>query len=540
MVSIRTILAEEKRKRAVCMSHQEERVSQPFPENALLEAIRVQEHSVPALLERPEINGVTITGPLTQTCDTAMWLERTPEGGSTLFFSIVDVGSFITPHTTPILDNEAYTRGFTHSTPEKVFVPLLPESLAEGSLSLLEGQSCPTLTLSLPFDASFHLGEPSLHQTFVRSRRRFTYEEVANEMAENHAEFSSLFQDAFFLALELWKARVVNGAIASYDVETGWVTTEDGVRILLEEDKRFVSYIIVQEFTILANHTLASYLAERKQPALYRNHTVQIPPTKATYGPRIGGHGGLHVPAYIHATHPLHSYPDLVNQRVLLASLRGEPSPSTTTELEALSLALNIQEAIIKAAKPEHFLREHYEHLQKRIEEESIDSLDHKQFHSVIRRAAEEHALTPLIEQEIHRRLEQSLLTPNNLYTLVFRYHNSGEEWERIQQAVCYFLQKNPAQAVMLYDRGKQEGKWQILRYDQMINLGSHYQVQVTLHCEGREYTSSSHTALKHARQLAIADALAMIAGVVLPPEAPVLEPWQQLLHLRRSQEPHA
>ena len=523
------------------MSHQEERASQPFLEDALAETLQVQEHIAPALLSRPEVNGVTITGPLTKACNTAMWLERTPQGGYTLFYSIVDVGSFVTSSTTPALDKEASTRGFTHFTAEKVFVPLLPESLAEGSLSLLEGQPCPTLTLSLPFDASFHLGAPSLHQTYVRSRRRFTYEEVANEMVESHAEFSVLFQDAFSLALQLWKARVVNGAIASYDVEMGWVTTEDGVRILLEEDKRFVSYIIVQEFIILANHTLASYLAERKQPALYRNHTVQLPPTKATYGSRIGGHGGVHVPAYIHATYPLHSYADLVNQRILLASLRGEPSPFTTAELETLSLALNRQEAIIKAAKPEQFLRERDEHLQKRIEEEPIASLDHKQFHSVIRRAAEEHVLTPLIEQEIYRRLERTLLKDNDLYTLIFRYHNSGEEWERIQQAVCRFLQKTPAQAAMLYNRGQQEGKWTVVRYDTTQNVRGQFQAHMTLHCEGQNYTSSLHTALRkdRAKYLAFADVLATLVGVVLPPDVPMLEPWEKLLGLR-DQEPHA
>jgi len=297
----------------------------------------------------------------------------------------------------------------------------------------------------------------------------------------------------------------------------------------------------VQEFIILANHTLASYLAERKQPALYRNHTVQLPPTKATYGSRIGGHGGVHVPAYIHATYPLHSYADLVNQRILLASLRGEPSPFTTAELETLSLALNRQEAIIKAAKPEQFLRERDEHLQKRIEEEPIASLDHKQFHSVIRRAAEEHVLTPLIEQEIYRRLERTLLKDNDLYTLIFRYHNSGEEWERIQQAVCRFLQKTPAQAAMLYNRGQQEGKWTVVRYDTTQNVRGQFQAHMTLHCEGQNYTSSLHTALRkdRAKYLAFADVLATLVGVVLPPDVPMLEPWEKLLGLR-DQEPHA
>ena len=504
------------------MSHPQQQTPSPFSETALVEAATLDKRVSSAVLERVEVQGVTIAGPLSNMCDTALWLERTPHGGYTLLVSIVDVGSFVTAHITPSLDDEAYTRGFTHFTAEKVFVPLLPESLAEGGLSLLEGQPCPTLTLSMPFDASFHPSKPDLQKTFVRSRKRFTYRDVDDEMADGRAEFSSLFREAFFLALEVWNARAAHGSLVSYDLETGWVTTEDGVRILLEEDKRFVSYLIMQEFTILANKTLASYLAEQKQPALYRNHVVQVPQAKATYSPNISGHGGLQVPVYLHASHPLHSYPDLVNQRVLLASLREEPSPYTTTELEALSLSLNAQEAIIKAAKPKHFLREYHEHLQKRIEEEPIESLDPKQFHSAIRRAAEEHALTPLIEQEIYRRLELTLLKDNDLYALVFRYHNSGEQWERVHRAVCSFLQHHPEQAAMLYNRGQQEGRWAIIRFDTTQTLRRHFQARLTLACEGQEYSSSVHTAVRkeRAKHLALVDVFASLVGVVLPPLA--------------------
>ena len=169
------------------MSDQEEREQQPFPEDALREVTIVQERIATALLGRPEVNGITINGPLTKACDVAFWLERTPQGGYTLSISLVDVASFINGYTTPALDREAQARAFAHHTPEKVFVPLFPDSLAEGSLSLLEGHPCPTLTLSLPLDTTYHVGEPSFQQTSVTSCKRFTYEEADQEMANTQA-----------------------------------------------------------------------------------------------------------------------------------------------------------------------------------------------------------------------------------------------------------------------------------------------------------------------------------------------------------------
>lgn len=512
------------------LDRQEERVQQPFPEDALAEVSTVQERIAAVLLERFEVGGITINSPLTEACDTAFWLERTPQGGYTLLLSIVDVATFITTNTTPALDSEARRRAFAHHTPEKVFAPLLPDSLAEGSLSLL-GQHCPTLTLTLPIDSSYHVGELSLQQTIVRSRKRFTYEEADQEMAgDTQTAYTSMLQDAYRVALRLWRLRILQGAITTYDLENGWVMTEDGVRILLDADKRYKAYIIEQEFLILANQFLASFLAAAELPALYRNHAVEIPPTKATYGPSISGHGGLNVPVYIRALFPLRSYPDLVNQRILLAHLQREPSLYTVEELEALAIPLNAKEASIKAAKKGHFRSEHDENLQNRREEGPLPDLDQKHFHSVIRRAVEEQGLTPEITQEILRRLAQGDLKDNDLYTLVFRFANNTEEWQPIKEAIFQFLQRSPSYAAMLLNSGQQQGKWNV-RYEELSILPVYFQAQAFLTYEGQTYTSSLHTAGRRdrAKQLAIVDVLSKIAGVVLPsPEVPASESWEE------------
>ncbi len=335
------------------MSDQHERQHEPFSDIALSEANAIDERVSETVLERTEVQGIAIDDVNAKDLDDAFWLEKMPQGGYLLSISIVDVGSFVTPHTTPTIDSEARTRAFTRYSAEKVVMPLLPQKVSQGKLSLLEDQLSPTLTLSIPLDTNLSVGKPSIHVTALRSKR-LTYEEVDHEIEHLQTEFAQLLRDAFHLAQGLWHQRRAKGAFALYDLFSGWVTTEEGVLFSLAQEKRHKAHIIVQEFMILANQVLALFLAERNLPALYRNHTakalvpersalltlleavekypqlitpehiqttVNLVLERAIYAPTIVGHFGLNLPVYIHATSPLRRYSDVVNQRILLATL---------------------------------------------------------------------------------------------------------------------------------------------------------------------------------------------------------------------------
>jgi exoribonuclease-2 len=80
---------------------------------------------------------------------------------------------------------------------------------------------------------------------------------------------------------------------------------------------------VVSEFMIYANSEWARRLAAAEAAAIYRvqsNGKVRMSTVPA-------GHGGLGVQQYIWATSPLRRYVDLVNQRQLLALVRGDPPP---------------------------------------------------------------------------------------------------------------------------------------------------------------------------------------------------------------------
>lgn len=548
------------------MENQQGKQIETFSNAVLAEAAIAAIQASEVIKERESRKGITIDGPTSQDLDDALWLESMPGGGYRLDISIVDVGSLITPILTPALDKEAFQRSCTRYYAEKN-VPMLPELLSEGRLSLLEGQPHPTITISIPFDTHLSPGEPHIQQTCLSSCKRFSYNEVDEDITYPRTEFASMLQDIFRIAQGLLQKRRARGALALYDLYTGWATSEEGNLIQLREGERHKAHIIIQECMILANQAFAQYLAQKGLPALYRNHTANaIAPERSTllhmienvvshpelanperirttinlavgrakYASTVEGHFGLNLPVYIHLTSPLRRYPDLVNQRVLLAALKGDPAPHTKTDLETIATQINAIETSIKDAKKVHFLAEHDEQLQKIVADATeshantsrpLDHFDVKQFHSILRMMASSHVLQPAVEQEIIKRLEEQRLAAHDVFTLVFRFHNSGDAWERIKQATLQWLQSNPHHAISLLMMGQQAQKWEEPLCEVTATGSGNqmlFQAKASVKMEGQYYTSSLHTAPQKelAKQRACTEVIAKIAGIELPSKA--------------------
>ncbi len=557
------------------MAEQHEKQRRSFSEAAQREATAVSERVAEGLTGRPVVQGVTIDAPTSRDLDDAIWLEREAHGGYRLDISIADVGALVTSELTPALDQAAFQRSFTRYFAQGN-APMLPRPLSEDHLSLLEGQPRPTITLSIPFDAKLHQGEPVIRRTALTSSRRLTYQQVDQEIAYPLDDVALMLQDAFRLAKRLFQLRRKRGALALYDLETGWATTEEGVLFQLPTGQRHKAHLIIQECMILANQTLAHYLAERGIPALYRNHaaraiaperkalrellegavihpeqinpervraTVTLALERARYAPTVAGHFGLNLPAYLHATSPLRRYADLVNQRILAAVLREEPLPYTSRDLETIADQANAAEEEMKEAKQAYFRGTYDDQLRGMIASEaqdqetstrSLDELDAGHFHSVLRMAAEAGILRGDVEHEVLRRLEDEGLGAHDLFTVLFRFQPSVEAWERVKQASLAWLQSHPHAAPSLLVMGQQslgwgEPEWETTTRGQARE--GNFQARARLAIAGQQYTSSWHASSQKARakQAAGAELLARIAGVeTTPTDLEALESTQQ------------
>src|SRR5690554_1518371 len=149
-------------------------VVEEFPREVLEAAERAA--ASPDLPKRDErrIDFVTIDPPGAMDLDQALHLERTSDGYR-VRYAIADVAAFVEPGG-PV-DLEAHRRGQTIYCSD-TRVPLHPPALSEAAASLLPGEDRPAYVWDIELDATGARRTASVYRAMVRSRERFTYEEV--------------------------------------------------------------------------------------------------------------------------------------------------------------------------------------------------------------------------------------------------------------------------------------------------------------------------------------------------------------------------
>jgi exoribonuclease II len=90
---------------------------------------------------------------------------------------------------------------------------------------------------------------------------------------------------------------------------------------------------IVSELMIFANVAWADLLAKNSVTGMFRVQGAG----KTRMSSQPGVHEGLNVPGYLWATSPLRRYSDLLNQRQIIATVRGEPPPYAKGSAELLA-----------------------------------------------------------------------------------------------------------------------------------------------------------------------------------------------------------
>lgn len=157
--------------RAIRADHE---VPEGFPADVLAAAEAAAR--TPDLPDRDErdLPFVTIDPPGAMDLDQALHLGRTPDGYR-VRYAIADVAAFVAPGG-PV-DAEAHRRGQTVYCPD-TRVPLHPPTLSEGAASLLPGQDRPAYVWDITLDRDGARRSATVRRALVRSRARFTYEEV--------------------------------------------------------------------------------------------------------------------------------------------------------------------------------------------------------------------------------------------------------------------------------------------------------------------------------------------------------------------------
>jgi exoribonuclease R len=159
-------------------------VRQQFPPEALAEVQAAI--GSPSLPERDEtaLELVTIDPPGSMDLDQAMHIQRDGDGYR-VRYAIADVPAFVRPG--GALDQEVRQRGMTVYCPD-VRVPLHPPELSEGAASLLPDVVRPAYVWDMRLTAEGRRDSAELYRAMVRSRRRYTYAQVQEQVDAGGAE----------------------------------------------------------------------------------------------------------------------------------------------------------------------------------------------------------------------------------------------------------------------------------------------------------------------------------------------------------------
>jgi ribonuclease R len=336
----------------------------------------------------------TIDPVTAQDFDDAVSAEALGEGAWRVWVHIADVSAHVPPGSP--LDGEAYRRGTSVYVPGTV-EPMLPHRLSSDACSLRPQQDRTAVTVEMEFRGA-RVEKASFHRSLIRSDERLDYDRVDRIFAGHETPvppWAEPLDAARAAAAALHGARAQRGALAVESAEPEFLFDADGNVEAARPVEQTEAHRLIEHLMIAANEQVASLLAARGTPTLYRVHErpepaaverlvaqlasldVPTPPVpehmtqqraaelvgeisrlvdahirrtgrgraaltslvlrslkQAHYSPRNLGHAGLQSPRYCHFTSPIRRYPDLVCHRALLSAVGGGEDPPPAAGLE--------------------------------------------------------------------------------------------------------------------------------------------------------------------------------------------------------------
>jgi len=320
--------------------------------------------------------------------DDAISAELLEDGSSRVWVHIADVTAHVPEES--LLDREARRRATSVYVPGAV-EPMLPHALSSDACSLRAGVDRRAVTVELELQGA-ELVRAAFYRSLIRSDECLDYDRVDRIFAghEPAAEpWGEPLRAARTTAASLQSKREQRGALVIDSMEPEVSFDEDGNVSEIRARVQTESHQLIEHLMIAANEAVASLLAQRGVPCLYRVHEPPDPESverlaeqlaslgvatpalpdpmsaaqatelvaaisqkveahvgrtgrgrlalgslvlrslkQAYYSPRNLGHAGLRSTSYCHFTSPIRRYPDIVCHRALLSAVGGgERSP---------------------------------------------------------------------------------------------------------------------------------------------------------------------------------------------------------------------
>ena len=373
---------------ALIRSH---KLYEQFPDEVIAQADKIPQEvsakEIEGRLDLREELAFTIDGADARDFDDAVSITKNGKNYM-LGVHIADVGHYVKYNTH--LEEEAYLRGTSSYFPNLV-LPMLPKALSNGICSLNEGVDRLTLSCIMEVSPKGEVVNYKIAESVIKSKKRFTYDEVF-EILQEKPEACQKFEDfkeSLLLMNELshilTQVKKDNGML-NLDIPECYFELDENEKVrVLQPRERNDAHILIENFMVLANETVAKHYAKIKFPFVYRVHEKptqdkisafiyflnslgiatpeiegEIEPAfvqdllktlegkdfeqtcnkvllrslqKARYSEDCLGHFGLALDYYCHFTSPIRRYPDLCIHRIIKEDLK---KPLTRERIEEL------------------------------------------------------------------------------------------------------------------------------------------------------------------------------------------------------------
>jgi exoribonuclease-2 len=307
-------------------------------------------------LDLTHLKVYTIDDESTTEIDDGLSWERLADGQERWWVHIADPTRWLEPEDE--LDLEARKRGSTVYLPTGM-IPMFPELLATGPMSLIQGKVCCALSFGIILNQSGAVENYSIHASLIKPTYRLTYEDV-DEMLELGVEAEPEIEAIANGATRRKQWRYAQGAISINMPEAMIKVKNDEISIDILDDSK--SRQLVAEMMILAGEVAAHYGKTNNIPLPFRGQPQpELPPDEELLLLPAGfvracamrrcmpksemsinplRHAGLGLDTYTQATSPIRRYSDLLTHFQLKAHLRGEVLPFTADELKEVMMTV--------------------------------------------------------------------------------------------------------------------------------------------------------------------------------------------------------
>ena len=308
-------------------------------------------------LDLTHLKVYTVDDESTTEIDDGLSWELLPDGRERVWVHIADPTRWLLPEDE--LDLEARKRGSTVYLPTGM-VPMFPEVLATGPMSLVQGKMCCALSFGVILGQNGAVEDYCIHTTTIKPTYRLTYEDVA-EMLELGVEAEPEIEAIANWAKKRQTWRYAQGAISINMPEATIKVKGEEISIDILDDSS--SRQLVAEMMILAGEVAARYGQAHNIPLPFRGQPqpelppeeelLQLPPgfvrscamrrcmPKSEMSITPLRHAGLGLDTYTQATSPIRRYSDLLTHFQIKAHLRGDVLPFTAEQLKEVMMTVS-------------------------------------------------------------------------------------------------------------------------------------------------------------------------------------------------------